>query len=88
MFVEEWVFKVVVLGYVEVMYWLGEGYVFYVKEFCEEDLSEVEIYFGYVYYWLKQVVELKYFIVILELVGFYCWGDVVEKDVVKLIELV
>ncbi|SPL70563.1 tetratricopeptide repeat protein [Acinetobacter stercoris] len=84
---EEWALKAAQLGYVDAMYWLGEGYAVYAKDICEEDPEESKTYFEYAYHWLKQASELKYPAAYLELASFYRNGHVVEKDIVKSIGL-
>ena len=85
---EEWALKSAGLGYVEAMYWLGEGYAVYAKELLEEDPEEANTYFEYALNWLKQAAELKHASATLELASFYRRGYIVEKDVAKSIELV
>ena len=85
---EEWALKAASLGHVESMYWLGEGYTVYAKDVAAEDPEEAKTYFEHAHNWLKQAAEHKHPAAILELAGFYRRGDVVEKDVVKSVELV
>ena len=85
---EEWALKAAGLGYVEAMYWLGEGYAVYAKDLLEEDPEEANTYFEYALNWLKQAAELQHASATLELASFYRRGYVVEKDVAKSISLV
>ena len=85
---EEWALKAASLGHVESMYWLGEGYTVYAKELLEADPEEAKTYFEHAHNWLKQAVAQKHPAATLELAGFYRRGDVVEKDVLKSVELV
>ena len=85
---EEWALKAAQLGHVEAMYWLGEGYAVYAKDMLEEDPEESKAYFEHAYRWLEQAAKHNHPAAILELANFYRRGDVVEKDVVKSIELV
>ncbi|CAM4130078.1 tetratricopeptide repeat protein [Acinetobacter pragensis] len=85
---EEWALKAAQLGHVEAMYWLGEGYAVYAKDMLEEDPEESKAYFEHAHRWLEQAAKHNHPAAILELANFYRRGDVVEKDVVKSIELV
>lgn len=84
---EEWALKAAGLGYVEAMYWLGEGYAVYAKDLLEEDPEEAKTYFEHAHNWLKQASDLKHPTALLELSSFYRRGYVVEVDVAKSIEL-
>jgi len=85
---EEWALKAAQMGHVEAMYWLGEGYHAYAKDLLEEDANEAKVWFEHAYRWLEQAVIQKHPAAILELSNFYRRGDVVEKDVVKSVEMV
>jgi len=85
---EEWALKAAQLGHVEAMYWLGEGYAYYAKDILEEDPKEAKAYFEHAHRWLEQAVKHQHPAAILELSNFYRRGDVVEKDLVKSVELV
>lgn len=84
---EEWALKAAQLGHVEAMYWLGEGYTFYAKEILEEDPKEAKTYFEHAHRWLEQAVKHNHPAAIFELANFYRRGDIVEKDLVKSIEM-
>ncbi len=84
---EEWALKAAQLGHVEAMYWLGEGYAVYAKDILEEDPDESKAYFEHAHRWLEQAVKHQHPAAIFELANFYRRGDVVEKDVMKSIEM-
>lgn len=84
---EEWALKAAQLGHVEAMYWLGEGYTVYAKDILEENPEEAKTYFEHAHRWLEQAAKLQHPAAIFELANFYRRGDVVEKDVVKSIEM-
>ena len=84
---EEWALKAAQLGYVEAMYWLGEGYTAYAKDLLEEDPAEAKTYFEHAHRWLEQAVKQQHPAAIFELANFYRRGDVVEKDLAKSIEM-
>jgi uncharacterized protein len=84
---EEWALKAAQLGHVEAMYWLGEGYTFYAKEILEEDADEAKTYFEHAHRWLEQAAKHQHPAALLELSNFYRRGDVVEKDLLKSVEL-
>ncbi|WP_312156153.1 tetratricopeptide repeat protein [Acinetobacter variabilis] len=88
MLAEEWALKAANSGWVEAMYWLGEGYTVYAKEIAEEDPDDSKAHFELAYYWLSKANFEKHPAATLELAGFYRRGDVVEKDVEKSIALV
>ena len=54
MLAEEWALKAANGGWVEAMYWLGEGYTVYAKEIAEEDLEDSKAHFELAYYWLSK----------------------------------
>lgn len=85
---EEWALKSAQNGYVEAMYWLGEGYTDYAKSLIDEDPEEAQTYFEYAYDWLTQASEQNHAAAILELAGYYRRGNVVEKDLKKSVQLV
>jgi len=85
---EQWALKSAENGYVEAMYWLGEGYTVYAKEVQEENSEEAKTYFELAYYWLNQASLQKHASATLELAGYYRRGDVVEKDITKSIHYV
>lgn len=84
---EEWALKAAQLGHVEAMYWLGEGYAFYAKDLQEEDPEESKAYFEHAHRWLEQAAKHQYPAAIFELANFYRRGNVVEKDLVKSVEM-
>ena len=85
---EEWALRSEQLGYVEAMYWLGEGYTVYAKDLREEDPEESKKYFEYGFNWLTEASKSKHAAAILELAGYYRRGDATEKNLPKSIELV
>ena len=54
MLAEEWALKAANGGWVEAMYWLGEGYTVYAKEIAEEDPEDSKAHFELAYYWLSK----------------------------------
>ena len=70
MLAEEWALKAANGGWVEAMYWLGEGYTVYAKEIAEEDPDDSKAHFELAYYWLSKANFEKHPAATLELAGF------------------